>query len=306
MRRRSRSALNHRQLEAFIAVIEAGSVTAAADLLHVTQPAVTRLVKELESAVDMVLFERVKGRLVRTREASLFYEAVKRSFLGLDKLLQTAEDIRELRVGTLRIAAMPALALGFLPRVIKQLTDRYPEAKVSLQVRSSEKVMEWVASQQFDLGFAAVQTPHPAVVQELLLSASLVAILPPGHRLSGRRELSASDFAGEAFISMGNEIGMRQKIDAIFTAAGVTRKLTIDTQLSASVCRLVLEGGGVALIEPITAGDYRGSGLLVRAFRPVIPFSYSVLFPRFVPTSRLTGDFLALVKAQLERIGVGA
>ena len=165
MKLRHRSALNHRQLEAFLAVFEAGSVTAAAESLHVTQPAVTRLVKELENAVDMVLFERIKGRLVRTREATLFYEAVKRSFLGLDKLVQTAEDIRGLRVGTLRIASMPALALGFLPRVISKLAGRYPDAKISLQIRSSEKVMEWIVSefkreQGIDLSAPVVGNPR--------------------------------------------------------------------------------------------------------------------------------------------------
>ncbi len=299
MSRRLRNGLNHRQLEAFMAVIEAGSVTAAADLLHVTQPAVTRLVKELEGAVAMPLFERVKGRLVSTREASLFYEAVKRSFLGLDKLLQTAEDIRELRMGTLRIAAMPALALGCLPRVIRRLTRCFPEAKVSLQIRSSEKIMDWVSSQQFDLGFAAIQTPHPAVIQEVLLEASLVAVLPPGHELASRPYLSVRDFAGEAFVSVGPEVGLRQNIDAVFTAAGVDRHLSIDTQLSAAVCGLVLEGAGVALVEPVTASDFRTRGLVVRPFHPRIPFSYSVLFPKLVPRSRLARDFLELVRDEL-------
>lgn len=291
--------INHRLLEAFVAVIEAGTVTGASESLHVTQPAVTRLIQELEIAVDLTLFERNKGRLVATREAQLFYEEVKRSFLGLDKILQTAADIRELRVGTLRIAALPAMALGFLPQVIRRLADRYPEAKISLQIRSSQKVVDWIASQQFDLGFAAIGHGHPAVNQEILLEAPLVAILPPGHRLAEKDVLEPADFAGEDFVSLGPELGTRPNIDAIFTAAGVERRLSVDIQLSSAVCRLVLDGGGVALVEPVTPADFTAQGLIVRPFRPAIPFQYSILYPKFVPVSRLAGEFVELVRSTL-------
>ena len=118
-----RRPINHRQLEAFRAVMEAGTVTVAAERLYITQPAVSRLIQDLESALALTLFERRRGRLAPTVEAQALYEEVERSFSGLDKIAQAAADIRSLSRGTLRIAAMPALALGFLPRTIKKFSD---------------------------------------------------------------------------------------------------------------------------------------------------------------------------------------
>ncbi len=301
MGQRLRRPINHRQLEAFRAVMDAGTVTAAAERLYVTQPAVSRLIQDLEHALGFALFERRKGRLTPTVEAEILNEEVERSFTGLDKIMQAAEDIGSLRVGHLRIAAMPAMALGFLPRVIRAFSQAHPGVNISLQIRSSTKVMEWLASQQFDLGFAAVQQQHPAVVQELLLEAPFVAVVPGGHRLAKKRRLAPADFEGEAFISLGPELNVRGQIDALFARAGVSRRLAIDTQLSAAVCTLVAEGGGVSLVEPVTAAEHLDRGIVARPFEAAPRFQYSLLYPLHRSRSRLTEGFVAEVRRALAR-----
>jgi len=295
--------INHRQLEAFQAVIEAGTVTVAAERLFITQPAVSRLIQDLEYALGLTLFERRRGRLMPTVEAQVLYEEVERSFAGLDKIQQVADDIRTLEVGTLRIAAMPALALGFLPRIIKQFSELHAGVSISLQIRSSIKVLEWVASQQFDLGFAAVQHEHPAVEQELLMEAPLVLVMPPGHTLQAKRTIGPGDLQDESFISLGPELNTRAKIDEIFAQAKVSRRLAVETQLSAAVCRIVAEGGGVSLVEPITARDFLERGdVIARPFRPELLFRYSVLFPVHRSRSKLCTEFLELVKTELSSL----
>ena len=170
---RVRRRINHRQLEAFRTVMEAGSVTAAAERLLVTQPAVSRLIQDLESAIGVSLFERLRGRLSPTVEAQVLYEEVQRSFIGLDKILRTAEDIRTFGAGTLRIAAMPAMALGFLPEVIGRFSDQHRNVNVSLQIRSSTKVMEWIASQQTS------EVIVPETVLEVVRDTDLMPEAPP-------------------------------------------------------------------------------------------------------------------------------
>lgn len=292
MRRR----INHRQLEAFQTVMDAGSVTSAAERLLITQPAVTRLIQDLEHAVGFALFKRARGRLHPTVEAQILYDEVERSFIGLEKVMRTAEDIRVFNVGTLRIAAMPAMALSFLPRIIGAFSNDYPKVNISLQIRSSTKVMEWIAGQQFDLGFAAVQQVHPAVVQDLLLEAPFVAVLPQGHRLARKAVLGPADFEGESFISLGPEIGARPRIDAAFEDAGVVRRTVIDSQLTAAICRMVADGSGLSLVDPIAASEFCDQGIVVRPFEPILTYRYSVLYPAHRPRSRLTENFVAFVR----------
>lgn len=291
--------INHRQLEAFQAVMDSGTVTAAAERLYITQPAVTRLIRDLEHAVGFALFERRKGRLSPTVEAQFLFDEVERSFAGLDKILQSAEDIRTLNAGSLRIAALPALALGFLPRVICKFSDRHPNVNISLQIRSSMKVMEWIASQQFNIGFAAVQHEHPAVEQALLLEAPYVAVMPEGHRLAAKRLIGPADFQDETFISLGPELNARGTVDAIFAEAKVSRRLVLDTQLASAACMLVAEGGGVALVEPFTAADFLGRGIVARPFRPTLTFKYSLLFPLYRSRSRLVETFIEQARTEI-------
>ena len=104
--------MTHRQVEAFRAVMLTGRVTAAAEMLRIAQPAVTRLIHDMQTATRLRLFERKGSRLLPTSEANSLYMEVERSFVGLDRILQTAHDLQLHRVGTLRIACLPALVNG--------------------------------------------------------------------------------------------------------------------------------------------------------------------------------------------------
>ena len=138
--------LSHRQIEAFRAIIESGSVTAAADLLFLTQPSVSRLLADLEAELGFALFARIGRSLTPTPEADALYEEVRRSFVGLQEISRVADDIRQYRSGSLKIAAMPALGLQFLPGAIADFTAERPGIAVSLRVRSSHAVVPALVS----------------------------------------------------------------------------------------------------------------------------------------------------------------
>ncbi len=292
--------INHRQLEAFQAVMQVGSITRAADLLGVTQPAVSRLIGALEHAIGYGLFERQKGRLLATPEARALYESVEKSFIGIDKVAQAAADIRLFKRGALQIASMPAIALGFLPRVVSQFATERPGINVSIQIRSSQKVMELIASQQFDIGLAAVRGGHPAITIEPLLRTSMVCVIPENHRLAAKDVITPEDLENQVFISLGEEWGTRRLVDTAFDTAGISSRLTtVDTQLSEAACAFVREGFGVSLVEPIGAAESLERGVVARPFEPEIPYEYSLLYPRHRPRGRLTEAFVDNLKNAL-------
>lgn len=298
--------LNHRQLEAFRAIMQTGSVTDAAARIFVTQPAASRLLADLESAVGYPLFKRIKNRMHPTREGLALFEEVDRSYIGLDVIAEAAREISKDRRGSLFIVGMPALALEFLPSVIAEFCNDRPEVSVTLHIYSSQRVQQCVASQQYDFGFAEIDTPHPAVTSEILLSAPMVAILPKNHHLTTKTTLTPRDLEGESFASLGSQYMMRKKVDAVFEAANVKRRMQIETQLSAAIGQIVAKGGSVALIDPISAVGLHAAGLVeVRPFEPAIIYNYRVLFPKHRVSSQLGQTFLGLVRKACEQIEGG-
>lgn len=289
--------MNLRQLEAFRAVMLSGSVTQAAASLHISQPAVSKLVADLEHQVGFKLFVRSKGvALSVTPEADIFFHEVERSFAGIAVLKRAAADIRNTSTGTLRIAALPALAVSFLPAVIRTFNARHPGVSIQLQTRSSSTVRQWMANQQFDIGLATPARELPGIAMIPFLKCAGACVLPPGHRLASKDSIAPEDLGGEPFISLALEDRTRHRIDRVFDDAGVDRGMIIETQYAMTICALVLQGLGCSILNPITAADYLDRGLLVRPFNPDVWFDYMLFTPQLRPMSQVAQAFIAVLE----------
>ena len=293
--------INLRQLDAFRAVMMTRSITRASKLLFVSQPAVTRLIKDLESSVGFPLFQRIKKRLNPTPEAHAFHEEVERSFAGLNKINLAAREIRDFRSGSLSIAALPALGLGYLPEFISRFSAGRPDISLSLNIRNSQKVSEMVASQRVDIGFCESIDFGDGVEAELLLQVNLVCILPQEHALASKARIEATDLDGVTCIGSGNSQLTYSDLDRFFEEKGVKRKVQIDTQLNATVADFVVAGAGIGIIDPVTADNYSQRGIVVRPFTPPIAYKYYVIFPENRPKSRLMEQFVDMIQQDIQR-----
>src|SRR3569832_1290450 len=173
-----------RQVEAFRAMMLSGSVTEAAKLMVVTQPAVSRLLRDLQALLLLTLFERRGTGLVPTAAAMALYTEVERSFVGLERITAAAEEIRGRRTGSLRIAALPALANGYLPRLAGHFLQGRPSLSLAFLGVISPIVVDWVLNNQCDIGFAEVPIAHSGLPSLRLPAPARVAVLPTGHRLA--------------------------------------------------------------------------------------------------------------------------
>jgi DNA-binding transcriptional LysR family regulator len=271
--------LNPRQIEAFRAMMLAGGATDAAKLMGVTQPAISRMIRDLQLALDLKLFERRGARLVPTGEARGLYAEVERSFVGLDRIAAAATELRTRRAGILRIASLPALANGFLPRFVGKFLAQRPKLDLTLAGLVSHIVIDMVATGQCDLGFAQAPIEHAGVTIEWMPAVPFVAVLPPDHKLARKARLRPADFAGESFISLGPSTATRFRIDELFAQHQVRRIMRVETPLSEIACALAVAGAGVALCEPFTASEYATRGLVVRPFSPRVEFEFAALYP---------------------------
>lgn len=288
-----------RQIEAFRAVMECGGVTAAASMLNISQPSVSRLIADLERAVGFRLFERRGRGLVPSEQAAIFYEAVRRSFTGLDLLAQAARRIRAHPVGTVRIAALAALSGGILPAAIERFQRDHPGIKVTVESQGQHGVEDRVFLGQADLGLGVETHPREGLRSSLLVPADYVCILPPGHRLARKSVIEAADLAGEPFIGPMHETdAVRDDVDRVLLSEKIVVDRLIETQHSYPTYCYVAAGLGLAIVEPFSAPLFARLGVEVRRFRPAVTANFTLLEPASIgPTPRAVGHFRDIVLA---------
>jgi DNA-binding transcriptional LysR family regulator len=294
--------LNLRQIEAFRAVIQTGTVSRAAQRLSISQPAVSKLIQNLEHSVGLRLFERTPGRVVPTAEALLLSEEIERIFRGLESLQTFVGDIRILHRSSLRIGVMPALSTGFIQDILADFMEAYPQTQVAVHARSTMKIVEWLVAGNIDVGVSS----HPVVNNPELLQISLhqspyVCVLPKDHRLARKAALEPRDLENERFISFSPESDMRKAIDQIFEAAGIRRQLLIEAAMAPTVCALVARGLGVALLNPLYLGGFSES-VICRPFSPTVQSDIRILLPRHRPHSLVTKAFVETAHAHVGRL----
>ena len=290
-----------RQVEAFRALMQRQTVTRAAQMLRVSQPAMSRLIADFEASAGLLLFERHQGRLFPTAEARVLYEEVERAFIGLDRIAQAADQIRTMHRGSLRIAGSPALALDLLPEVVAAFTQAFTGVEIVLLANNSRAVVELVAGQRIDLGFVVEAIPHPAVTLERLHEGAMPCILPPGHRLASRPMVHLEDLAKEVFVSFPLPSDARLAIDKVFADHAVVRQGSIEAQLTQTVIGLVQYGAGVALIDPVSAHYARGR-VAVRPFAPVVMDSIYLATLGGQPMPILAAQFLGMMRSRLAKM----
>jgi DNA-binding transcriptional LysR family regulator len=297
--------LNFRQLEAFHAVMISGSASRAAELLQVSQPAISRALAELEAEIGFALFDRVRGRLVPTPEGQLFFADVGANFAGLDRLRSSAARIRDFGSGTLRVASLAALGSTLVPRAIRKFRDAHPGVAITLQVASSAAVRDLVVNSQFAIGLAADEVDLSGVDHRQFASVRAVCALPPGHELASRRVIRPRDVDGRAFIALSPEDRVRAEMNRIFQEAGVRPDIVVETPNAATVCALALEGVGIGLVNPMATDGFVERGLRLRPFEPAIYFKAHLLFRPDTQQARLVKAFVAeLLRARTTRSNV--
>ncbi|WP_245196533.1 LysR substrate-binding domain-containing protein [Labrys sp. LIt4] len=295
-----KSPINLRQVQAFRAVMRTGQMTLAADLMAVTQPAISRLIADLERATGLDLFERKGNQIRPTRAATELMEEVERAFVGLDRIVSRAREIGRHSAGTLRIAAMPALGNGLLPRFLARFLRDKPGLNVSLDTLPSAMVIEAVAVGRADLGYADEPLDRSGFIIEAYPAAALAA-LPQSHPLARKTVIEPGDLAGERVINLdpGTLFSMRVEL----ALAGVPRLAALETRLSYTALTLVAEGAGIALVDPASASEFAGRDIAFRPFGVFIDAGFQMIRSanrvRLDVAERFAMEFDAYLKERL-------
>lgn len=265
--------------EAFQVVMRSGTVSGAADYLGRSQPAVSRMIDKLESSVGVKLFERRKGRVVPTHAAHLLLDEVERLFVSLSSLDDFSRRMEEGQDGGVRIAALPALGLDFLPEVISRFSKDRPQARVKLNVRMSVSVEKWVATQQVDFGLAETPFQLSGFGTRIFADTVYIAAIPADHALAEEEVVRPDHLRHEPLIGWTVSVSARRIFDDIMQGAGIVPQQLIETTMSATMCNMVKRGLGLAVVDPFTAWANPDPRIIYRPFLPQIPCRFALLRP---------------------------
>lgn len=284
--------MNLRQVEVFHAVMTNGTASRAAEVLRISQPAVSKAIQELERAVEFSLFHRVKGRMIATEEGRLFFQEVEGAFSGLMHLRAAAARIRDFGSGEIRIACQSALSTTILPKALRAFQQRHPDVSITVQARMSSVVKDLVATGRFDVGLAADEIDVTGVDASLFMRQRLVIAVPSDHPLAAKDVLSPADLHGLPFIALAPEDTARRRLEGVLADCGVKPKIVLETPYSTTVCAMVQAGIGCGLVSPLTVAPFEGRGVTAKCFKPLIQSRSLLLLPPDRRPSRIVADFL--------------
>ncbi|MFY1910406.1 LysR family transcriptional regulator [Achromobacter xylosoxidans] len=287
-----------RQLEAFAAVMSTGSVTAAGRLLGRSQPAISRLLQELEAEIGYALFARSGPRVTPTEQGFLLYDDVERALSSLRQIRDRAEEIARGQAQPLLLAATSALAAGLVPDALKRIEAQAGNTRVQLRSASPERVVHAVLSGAAQLGATSLPLEHRGLTVHWIGQAPCVVALPENDPAARHDVVPVAELAGRRVITMANPYRLRRRLDAALGhAAGA-----IETNSSVNALAAVRAGLGVSVLEPITAYGAPMAGVAIRPIDLDIPFFFGVITSQsqpLTPACQAMADALAQAAAQL-------
>lgn len=271
--------MNIRQLEAFHATIETGSVTRAGEKLKISQPAVSKLLRAFAETCGFQLFIRNGARLVPTLEARLLAVEVERMFSGTERIARLAKAVLNREWGEVSVAAPPALATRFLAHALSPYLADQPDLHFTLQSRTSPRIAELVAAQQIDIGLSVLPFDHPHVDAKVIMRFDMVCVLPAQHPLAKQKSVEIDELRNEPFISLARDDCSLMTIDRAFQMKGVQKRNRIEVPLSETACGFVASGVGVSIVPPFVGLDYPEHRMVRRTLLPTTSMDVWLLTP---------------------------
>ncbi len=296
-----------RHIEVFNAVMLTGSVSAAARMINVTQPAVSRMLQHAELQLGFPLFQRVGGRLKPTVEAQTLYPHIERLFAQLDEVQRLSENLKAGRgQGALRVLTVLALSYEVFPRAMRLFRERHPGVVVHHQALHSPQIVSSLVLQEADVGYVFSAVSHPALAQELLAERRVMCVVPKG-MVSARQVKSGSMTLSQLGKLPVIALDGRDPLGSLLahavrdSGAGLNTVITVQTYHVALA--LAHHGVGVAMVEGCTAASADPGRVDVLALEPAIATAVHMLRPTARPNSVAARAFTRCMQQALDAPG---
>lgn len=241
--------LTLRQIEVIRAIMVTGTVNGAAQMLNVSAPGISRIMKHAEGLLGMRLFSRQHGRYVPTQEASDIFNQIQDVFRKVEDLQFSIDRVKRGGSTTFSFAAVSSISQYVVPRVIRALRRKHPDLKIKVDVIKIDEATDYILLKKGELAAMSYKLDHASMIFQPLGPNSLVAVVPPGHPLAREKKVSAQQLLQYPLIGFDRTDPYGQHIARFFLDQGLDFTLAIQARYAHTVIGLVAEGLGVAVID---------------------------------------------------------
>jgi DNA-binding transcriptional LysR family regulator len=238
-------------LHSFLRVADEGSVTRAAEALHLTQPAVTQHVRALERELGVPLFDRTGRGVQLTPAGQALRQYVQRSLALLEEGREVVADLHTGAAGRLMLGAGVTTSIFHLPGWLRSFREVFPGVDVVVRTGRSREVAALALERVIDVGLITSPVEHPDLRVVGLYDEEIVLVAPPGDPLAGR-EVSAAALAEAALILFPHGTGFREYLDRVLAAAGIPARVKMESDSVEAIKSFVAVGLGVSFL-PVAA-----------------------------------------------------
>ncbi len=291
-----------RQIEAYWAVMRSGSVTAAARMLNVSQPAVSKTLRHAEDQLGIKLFHRVHGRVVATPEAEALFPEVDTIFQRIESLQDQAGKLKLQQQGLLRVGASSTLATSVLPMAVRSFQKSFPRFRINAALLPAVDLAEKLRNNTIDIGLTLTPVRDPDIEITVIGQTRMACLLPNGHALAGRQILTPADLAPYPLITFGENTLFGKTLDEAFESMGVRRHIAIEVTLSMQAYLFVQSGCGVALVDTLMS-KRNSTGVIWCQFEPPVTFPIYLLTSARRPLNTVGHRYCDMVRDALAELG---
>ncbi|MCA0044909.1 LysR family transcriptional regulator [Celeribacter litoreus] len=266
-----------RQIEVIRAVMLRGTIIGAAEYLGVSAPGISRLIKHTEETLDLRLFERRAGLFVPSVEAQAVFDQIRTVYKGVENLQIALESLKKGEDVNLPFASAPSVAQFIAARAIRNIREHFPDLYIDLNILKIEETVDYLLLERGEFVIMSSNVDNPGIEAQEIAETTLVCVLPEGHRLAEKEEISVFDLIDEPLVGVDPEDPYGASLVRPFLEAGLEVRHSMRGRFAQTVVSLVRHGLGVALIDRFSVAEVYMPGIVRRPLKePTSVKSYVV------------------------------
>jgi LysR family hydrogen peroxide-inducible transcriptional activator len=287
------------QLRYVVAVARVGNFSRAAEQCHVAQPSLSQQIQKLEDELGERLFDRMKREAKLTPHGEAFLRRAVKILEEVDAAKREAKDATDLLRGTVTIGVLPTIAPYLLPAAVAEFMKKYPGVQMVVHEDTTARLLKLLLACEIDFALASQPIQDERLEVRELFAEELLLALPPGHPLTRKRTVSASDLEGERLIVLKEGHCLGQQILNFCDRRDLHPIISFRSAQLETIQSLVCAGMGLSLIPAMAASAGRNDQPEYRSLQSPKPERKIVVtWPKQRPPGRATGEFLKLISAR--------
>lgn len=292
--------LNLRQIEVFRAIMMAGSISGAGRMLHVSQPAVSRVLALTESRLGYRLFERTRGGLVPTPEARRLYVEVEQVYGGIERVNDLAASLGCDGAGMLRVVSSATFGQRLVPQALLRMRRRTDRSRVDYRSVTYDEMVGYFLSARADVGLSMSPPTHPSLSSTLLGEAPIVCLVPRGHALAQREVVEPAGFLAAPWVGYPPDSPLSRALAPFFSEVSVSPPaVVVHSPVTASA--FVLQGLGAALVDGWCVTPELVDHVEIRPVQPAASVQIWATYTKLAPLPLMGRRFLEAVGQVLQQ-----